>query len=431
MKTDHQARSDELRFARRGLEKIRRVGERPLPLIAIVFFLSSLITGPLDPQYASASFHWRVGPIYVGRPVSIWGDTPHYLVTVNSIIEDGDLDLSNNYSQAERGDWDQGTRFRGKKLDRHVDRDALGQELSFHSPFLPLILAPFCWPFRGTEWVESICIWLTISVVIISLSLLSRRLPGGNKVVLLLAFATPLWCYGRDLWTEPWMLAAWVLMLTSVSPWIQAVAAVAGILFKYSFAVVPATFALVAFYERDRHRALIVGGAAVTAVLFAFGFTQYIFRHTDHFSLFHLGAHGSWDQHNLLGPFTVQFKGALGLLFDPLDGILPFSPFLAWGLWTFRRCGPVYLPALSFFALHSVYHDWGAGSGFSARYLVPMLPIMVSATLAGKPLCRRLFWICVGYSVVICGLAGLLPVAAYDRTVPEIIRFLLQEIRLL
>ncbi len=428
--TGHRALLDRLSQNSSAKGILRKLGERPLPLIAVVFFLSSLVTGPLDPKTAADSFHWRVGPIYVGRPVSFWGDTPHYLLIVNSIIEDGDFDVANNYAQAEQGDWDQGTRFKGKPIDHHVDRDTVGQELSYHAPFLPLLLAAFCWPFRETQWVESVCIWLTLAVSIISLGFLSKRFSKGNSIVLLLAFATPLWCYSRDVWTEPWIMAAWILMLTFSNPWVQAVAAIAGILFKYSFAVVPATFALVAIYRKDWRRALIIGGASVVAVLFAFGFIQLLFRHTDHFSLFHLGAHGLPGQRERFGPFTLRSAGLIGLLLSPKDGILPFSPFLAWGFWNFRRGGAVFLPALSFFALHGFYYGWKAGSGFSARYLVPMLPVMVyGAVLSGRRP-RSLFWVFVIYSAVVCGIAGLLPSAAYDRSVPEIFGFLWSEIQL-
>lgn len=398
-----------------------------LAVIAAAWILSTFVTGPLPPEPAEAGWFWKVGPIYLGRPVVTSGDSPHYLVMVHSLIEDGDLDVSNNYDQARAGDWDTGARWSGHAIDRHVDVDRFAREYVFHPQFVPLLLAGLSWPWRGTEWVESVCIWITLLAALWGLSLLPRIRPGIPVAwPLLLAFCSPLWVYARDIWTETWMTVAWLALLAAGSPVLMALAAMSGVLVKHSFAVVPATMALVYLWQRDFRRFLWLCAGTAAGLAAAIGVVQYLFQDTDHFSLFHSGLHVSKRSGTmLLGPFGASWSALPGLLFDNVDGLLWFSPILAWGLWrTVTRGGMTYLPALAFFALHCVYLGWRAGAGFSARYLVPMLPVLVLAAVEGDRRPRWLFWLAAAWSALICGLAALLPAAAFDRSPFEFLAFL-------
>ena len=94
-----------------------QVIRRNLLIVAAVYFLGSLVVGPLPPWAASPTWHFDVGPVYLGRPATLTGDSPHYLLIVNSLVEDRDLDLSNNHRQVSEGDWDAGTRYRGFRLE--------------------------------------------------------------------------------------------------------------------------------------------------------------------------------------------------------------------------------------------------------------------------------------------------------------------------
>lgn len=53
-------------------------------------------------------------------PYVYLGDEPHYLVTLNSILWDGDVELSNNYARAWLGHVDSGTHRAGQILDHHT-----------------------------------------------------------------------------------------------------------------------------------------------------------------------------------------------------------------------------------------------------------------------------------------------------------------------
>jgi hypothetical protein len=45
------------------------------------------------------------------------GDEPHYLIILNSLIRDGDMDLANNYASVHAGGTDAGLSFAGQALD--------------------------------------------------------------------------------------------------------------------------------------------------------------------------------------------------------------------------------------------------------------------------------------------------------------------------
>jgi hypothetical protein len=56
----------------------------------------------------------------VGLPTITSGDEPHYLVMLHSLLNDGDLDVSNNYDAARRGSIDVGALRAGAPLDHQV-----------------------------------------------------------------------------------------------------------------------------------------------------------------------------------------------------------------------------------------------------------------------------------------------------------------------
>lgn len=337
------------------------------------------------------------------------GDSPHYLVVVNSLIEDGDFDISNNYRQGEAGDLDFGRRLRGTPIDHHVDRTSDGKELSVHAPFLPMALAPVAWPFRGSEWVEPVCIFVSLAVAFAGVVRFARG--AGWSFAIMLALATPLWSYARDLWTEPWAAAAWVGLMFSRHPGVLAVLAFSGTVLKYPFALVPMIMGAFAFQERDYRRAAVLLGAPVLALLFSIVFIQYLYQDVPHFSLFHLGSHAG---------FNWPFDGIYGLLLDPVDGLLWFSPFLAWGFGSFRKGGAIYLPAIAFFLVHAGYEFWSGGTGFSARYLVPMLPVLVWGVKEAEPK-GWVFRLALAWSALWAFIGGVFPYLAYDRPVWDLL----------
>src|SRR5262249_45684788 len=59
-------------------------------------------------------------PLHLGLPRVYSGDEPHYLVIINSIILDGDLDLANNYAAIHMGSPQAGEDSSGRALIHHT-----------------------------------------------------------------------------------------------------------------------------------------------------------------------------------------------------------------------------------------------------------------------------------------------------------------------
>lgn len=378
-------------------------------LICALYLASSFVHVRQKPDEIRVLPHLVIGRIVLAPPTVLSGDSPHYLASVNSLLEDHDFDLRNNYDQSEKGSLDLGERFRGAAIDRHVDRDTRGREMGTHSPFFALLLSLLLWPLSGSAWVEPASIWAGTLAALAGIFVFGRRFSIEQRGfwMMTLALATPLWCYARDLWTEPWILLIWVAMLATSNLFLVCLLAFLGTLIKYPFVVVPASMALVYCYRKDWKRALALAGTSVLAIGLVIGSIQILFQNVPHFSLFHSGVHAGFH--------LLPFRGGVGLLLDPEDGLLFFFPFLAWGLLKFGRGGMLYLPALSFFLVHACYNDWTGGTGFSARYLVPILPIMLLAIQEGRPR-DRFFRVALAYGLFWGAFGGFFPALVYDRT---------------
>lgn len=372
--------------------------------IAAAYFLSTWLAIP-SPEIDVAGLH-RIGRFGWMPPSALSGDSPHYLVAVRSLIDDFDFDVSNNYEQAERGGLDAGVRFRGAVPDRHADRDGTGREIPTHSPFFIALLAVFALPARGTVWVEAICVWVCLAAGLVSLWWIAVH-ASRRRWLLLAAFATPLWAYSRDIWVEPFIAAAWAFMLTSRRLWLLFLLGFVGICLKYPFAVVPAAMAAVAWRNGEKRRAAVLGASVLCGLAAVVAVVQILFRDVGHFSLFHSGIHGDFDW---------PFDGVVGLLLDPENGLLFFCPMLAFAFLPLWRKRDWLLPAAAFFLVHAAYSDWRGGTGFSARYLVPLIPFCMAALDEASPRLGFPFKIACLYSLAWGILAGLAPALVYDRT---------------
>lgn len=80
----------------------------------------------------------------LGSAVLLWGgitfsgDEPHFLLISQSLVRDGDVDLSNNYAAKTYREYMPPT----TRLDPHI-APRTGGKYSFHSPGLPVLLLPF------------------------------------------------------------------------------------------------------------------------------------------------------------------------------------------------------------------------------------------------------------------------------------------------
>ena len=384
---------------------------RSIALVVLTFLVATTVHAPSDEKEMRGLPSLRWGQFAVGLPRVLSGDSPHYLVAVNSLVEDGDFDLRNNYDQALGGDWDAGSRFRGVEIDRHVDVDSRARELGTHSPFFAMLLAFFAWPLAGTPWIEPLCVWLTCTAGLVAVLFMGQRLSDlqneNSSVVIFAALASPLLCYSRDIWTEPWIAAIWMALLSARNEKAKFLLGFLGTLIKYPFFVVPAAMGIALCLKGRVRSGLALVGSALLALLTVVVTVQWMFQDvTDHQAIFHSGAHTSFQ----LSPW-----GGVGLWIDPANGLLIFFPML---LWSYRRVwknSEEWLPLVTFFGVHALYADWMGGTGFSSRYLVPMIPILM-VSVQWSALRSRLFMIAALYSLGWGLAAGFFPAIVYDRT---------------
>ena len=384
---------------------------RSIALVALTFLVATTVHAPSDEKEMRGLPSLRWGQFAMGLPRVLSGDSPHYLVAVNSLVEDGDFDLRNNYDQALGGDWDAGWRFRRVEIDRHVDVDSRGRELGTHSPFFAMLLAFFAWPLAGTLWVEPLCVWLTCTAGLVAVLFMGQRLGRlryrNSTVVVFAALASPLLCYSRDIWTEPWIAAIWMALLSARDEKAKFLLGFLGTLIKYPFFVVPASIGIAQCLKGRVRSGLALVGSALLALLTVVVTVQWMFQDvTDHQAIFHSGVHAS---------FQLSPRGVVGLLIHPANGLLIFSPVLLWGYRRVWKNPEEWLPLVTFFGVHALYADWMGGTGFSSRYLVPMIPILM-VSVQWSALRSRLFTGVALYSLAWGLAAGFFPAIVYDRT---------------
>ena len=336
-------------------------------------------------------------------------DEPHYLLIVQSLLYDGDVDLANDYA---------GDRY----LDFYPDRlpDVHGIHVGpavypIRDLGLPLVVAvPFA--LGGRSGVLALMCVLA-ALLTAQLFLLSRDLGFSRQVAFLAtalaSFTHPILTYTTQIYPELAVALVFVtvarllrrgratpsralalasgltalLPLFSTRAWLIAapVALVIGL-----FAVLPA----VPLAERAR-RALVAGGpflAIIGALALANGAMFGVYLPSAGYFLIR-------DQQQVLA-YTPQI-GGLGLLFDRAFGLIGRAPiyllaFLGAGaLWMRRRAhGAELLVLLSgwlayFGYIASIVYWWADGSPPS-RYLLGTIPFLVVGLAGGLEALSRL-----------------------------------------
>ncbi len=78
--------------------------------------------------------------LMISGGITIAGDEPHYLLIAQSLLQDRDFDLTNNYAQR---DYARYMMFEGKLQPHVVPGAKPGSSYSFHSPGIAVLLLPF------------------------------------------------------------------------------------------------------------------------------------------------------------------------------------------------------------------------------------------------------------------------------------------------
>lgn len=343
---------------------------------------------------------------------TVAGDEPHYMIVVNSILFDHDLELQDDYARVTEGGLGAGARFRGVDLDHHTvvinrrtGRHSLGAaigglwqrspnpefapskdvyEVSGHPVTFPALLAATIWPFhpaRGDVEEDTSVVLGTISWLAVLATYFVARRMGLSCILalaaaMLLLLASPWLAYTRSYFRETTIGLILVLMMwaaISDFPIASTMAAVVAAALKPAYIFVGACFVGEEVREgRWRISSRMALTLALSLLMFAI------------FSL--------WLQRMVVrSGLRLLFKisGRFDPLFDPANGLLVFAPWTAIGLiasfaaaFSFqprgralrRMAGPL---AFNLFASSA----FAPGFCYGPRYWVPFLPWLAIATV--------------------------------------------------
>jgi hypothetical protein len=129
---------------------------------------------------------------FVARTWRATGDEPHYLLTSHSLVEDGDLDLRNNYDRQDYLNF-----YFSPDLDRQIRTNRAGQEILNHYLGLPLLIAPAYWlAGRFGVLVFQTLLGGLVAALSCRLALHVSRDPRASVLgVFFVAFSPPLFMY--------------------------------------------------------------------------------------------------------------------------------------------------------------------------------------------------------------------------------------------
>ncbi|HXN86411.1 MAG TPA: hypothetical protein VN867_10075 [Candidatus Binataceae bacterium] len=395
----------------------------------------------------------------VVEPRAVRGDEPHYLIIINSLIFDHDVQLQNDYDRVDRGGLDAGVEARGIHLDRQTivgnrrtghrssgyvvgglwNRDSSPEfapspdvyEVPAHPIGFPvliaLIVAPFHPRLEDTEADVGLVLALIAWLGTVATYFLARQIDMGRGpamlAALVLAAASPWLAYSRSYFPEAtiglaMVLAMWALMADLPIP-ASLGAAVAAVL-KPGFAIIGACF----FVEEIRERrwrqatkiALTLGVPAVA--LFAFNFWM----------------HGRFVTARLAWSFDLH--ELYDTMLDPKHGLFVFAP---WAIVAFaeairslfslssqaRFLRSIALPMTLYLLLLSST-GFGPGHCFGPRYWIAFMPWMaVGAVYAMRNrgcFVRAVFALLVVIGVTIAVPSALRYPQLFDKPMPAVWR---------
>lgn len=381
------------------------------------------------------------GPWHLGLPHAITGDEPHYLVMINSVLEDGDLNVRNNYESVYLGSLQAGRTWSGQPLDHHtlwfqgearirwqevydwsawtqvplstIPRDTRGvlipqrragtesqridpnhPEYMQHPPGLALLLAPVLYPLHGTKFLEPAAVFCSFIVTVVSVMFFWSWMQkysadaAWNRVVVAVTFlGTPSWHYARALYTEPYMVlctaAAYGLALTSERAALSGLFIGVGVLMKAPYALLAIPLFLYFFLQRQFAKAASFALPVFIAVLVTLALNAQQFG-SPFRQVYAWQSRSVWEG---LGVVLFDWHG---------DGIVPFVPAVLVALFGWPRLIrehglDAFVIALGFLLYAGVMVLWPLyGLQYGPRLVLPVLilPLVGLIEIPRTSICR-------------------------------------------
>jgi hypothetical protein len=400
------------------------------------------------------SYSGSPDPEHLGLARVNAGDEPHYLIILNSLLRDGDLELANNYEAAYQGLEHAGLRYSRRDLNHHsmwfeghtvrhwsefydmstrrtpmrlkagVKDPRPHSELPWNVPGLPLLLAPLLYPFRATTYMEPVALLLSAAAAfgsfILFRRIVSRYLEADWKVNALAYFmvlGTPLWHYGRALFPEAFLT---MFLLGCLWAYLERRFLLAGVFLALAIFIKPpiGLAGLPLLAEMLFHRR--IKSLIVFSIPLAVATGGFLTINTVVYGgLFH-------------SPSDIYFRWPFRSLVNQMfsyRGIIPFAPLcllaaLGWPvLWRQNRRESVLF--LSCFAMWYCFvaclENWDGGYSYGPRYMVPIIPFLMMGLIgylrdAPRPRMLAFFWV-GGLSLIINAL-GAVPYWNYWQLYP-------------
>ncbi len=368
------------------------------------------------------------------------GDEPHYLVILNSLLDDGDLDLGNDYLAAERGGLQQGRGYRGAYINRHVSYWIGGERVLWHQLFredgtlrpgmdpalaarpeypahhvgLAVLLAALTFPFSDSWLLEPAALTISALAVTIAMALfasLLHRFTDSSRAVRLTVVAlflgTPVWAHARTLFAEPLLVlcvvgAFWAMLRPAPFHLGASAFLAAGTFIKPQTVLLLGPFLVLAAAARAWGNALRLLALPALSIAVTLMLNHHMYG-------------SPWR-----GPYPFYggdlLQGAAGLLFSGSHGLLSTGPVLALAVPGFPRLlrdqplrgAVVGAGFLMTFLLTAAWRFWEGSYCYGPRLLVPVIPLLgvavvkaLDSTLLDRRIVRWGAYAAVGTSVLL------------------------------
>ncbi len=366
-------------------------------VLAVVFVRLASLRGvrtghaPAVVLFAAAFLFYCAWGARVPGPAGPQGDEPHYLIMAQSLLSDGDLDLTDEFAAREYAP------FYGGDLAPHTSPNTpAGRLYSMHSPGLPALLLPAyaLGGYRGARLLQSALAAVTGMLLYRLVRDVTRDERIAAAAWALATFTPPLAFYAVTLYPETFAALAVVTFLLTAraeaGAGMVAVAALLAVLLPWvhtKFIPLAAVGLAFTLLRPCRWPARAAAGAAFGASL---GLLSYYFG----------ARYGSPSFSAALGPADVSLRripwGIAGAFLDRQYGLWIVAPALALAipggiaLWR-RRTGDAFRAAalvLLIVAPAAAYVGWWGGAAPPARYVLPVLGPMLLAAAMVAPRAR-------------------------------------------
>jgi hypothetical protein len=385
-------------------------------------------------------------------PHVITGDEPHYLLVINSILFDHDLELQDDYERArygpDAGDIplpDHHTILVNRRTGKHgvwfenYQNPELAPgpdvyEVSAHPvaypAFLAGLIAPFFPRMEDVQGDASLVMVVICWLGAILTFRLARQVGMGRGLALmttaLLVFASPWLAYARSFFAEPVVglaAVAALLALESDRPLLAAFCAAMAGLFKPSMEVIGAGFVIGRLFEKQWSQAIkmsiVLGIVGVGLIAF-----NYWLARTPVIA-------GTWSGPWPLGNNTAtDFRQLTDNFFGSEHGLFVWCPWTIFAIFPIALafCCPSQAPkvaremALPMLLQLILLSSWSIGPGISygPRHWIPFLPWMAVAAVttvrSSKLTWQLVFGVAAAFSIAISILGALRYPQLYARS---------------